>query len=326
MGDRRRFAANRLAARVETSNARSRKAVAPAVRRQSVKNHAARVDQLPGRLGTAVVGAFGKSGGSPFWEERRKRRVKASALLPIALVSGLFLAGTVEAQDRVVGWTNGTCNSDIAHTFYSVDAACSDPGIRSYSLESENFDTCHVCDNIGTPSPRPVVGGTRASWSTFRERYGECYPNASHSEIKDAYDDWFMGRSSGFSCTLKEAGICADNLSNLSFRIWILRHDDIVTYAKSVSMDALSNSDEYSGGWFPQNDELMFAATALYLGQIGTGYVPGYVKSASRASSCDMPTVSDSEYTRIRGNMRNTSWTEYHFFEQNCQHWAQAHI
>ena len=174
--------------------------------------------------------------------------------------------------------------------------------------------------------PPDYRGGTRVIWGKFKERYGECNPNASRREIKEAYDDWFLGRSSGFSCTLKKAGICADSLSNLSFRIWILRHDDIVTYTKSVSMDGLSNSDEYSGGWFPKNDQQMFEATALYLAQIATGYVPGYVKSATRASSCDMPTVSDSEYTRIRGNMRNTSWTDYHFFQQNCQHWAKAHI
>ncbi len=84
------------------------------------------------------------------------RGVKASPLLQIALVSGLFFAGAAEAQGSVAGWYNATCNSPKFTSFNSVDEACRASGIKAYSLESENFDICHLC-GVDTPTPGPVI-------------------------------------------------------------------------------------------------------------------------------------------------------------------------
>ena len=151
---RRQLSTNRLAAREEATKARSSKAAALSIWRRASRVHLVRLDQLIGRLQHGRWRLDRLQQETHLEETRTKKRV-GRTLQPIALASVLLPAGTAQAGDMVAGFDNVVCAGTFSYSFDSVDSACADWEIKAYQLESENFGTCHICDD-DRPDDPPV--------------------------------------------------------------------------------------------------------------------------------------------------------------------------
>ena len=148
---RRHLAINWLAATEETSQI-----AAFSVWRRGSKVHLVRVAQLLSRIRRGSRRLVGLHGQEADLGETRTKMRDGRTLLPIAFACAVWPAGTAQAGDMVAGFDNIVCTGTFSYSFDSVDSACADSDIKAYQLESEGFDTCHICDDDSVP-PGPGV-------------------------------------------------------------------------------------------------------------------------------------------------------------------------
>ena len=252
--------------------------------------------------------------------------------------------------EMVVGFPNLGCiaHNDVVTQYDSIDEACSpSTGVKSYKLESEDFATCHVCDQAPPPPIliRPTIVGpviiALPGCIEGQHRHG----NACHADHVCGDDEIGGGSEECEACpegqepnaaktecrldgTYREAR-CERNLDITREKLaeFLPTHPNVVVQTAGTVIQR---------GFFPKDEDAASRHAKTYLKQkavLPWGdpepiYVPSVVQEDSLQGTCPYKNVSKERYDTVKDRMLNSvstnppDWHQYHAIVNNSIDWA----